>query len=147
MESLIAIFKQLGVDGSIFYQFVLFFVLYFVVRSLLFKPLLDVIEMREGKTTKLEGAANDKFEKAKKLETEYKEKIDAAYMEAQEVFTAKKTEVINRERANFKEAEAKILEEFETKRKEEITKIEAQRTEILNEAKSLSGDLVSKLTN
>ena len=147
MESLIAIFNQLGVDGSIFYQFALFFVLYFVVRSLLFKPLQDVIETREGKTTKLEGEANHKFEKAKKLETEYKEKIDSAYLEAQEVFHAKKTEVIQRERNKYKDAEAKITAEFEEKRREELSKIEAQRAEILSEAKNLSSDLVQKLTN
>lgn len=147
MESLIAIFNQLGVDGSIFYQFVLFFVLYFVVRSLLFKPLQDVIEDREGKTTKLEGQANHKFEKAKKLETEYKEKIDSAYLEAQEVFHSKKTEVIQREREVFKKAEAEILNEYEEKRKQELAAIESKRNEILDQAKNLSNDLVEKLTN
>ena len=75
MEKITQIFIQLGADQSFFYQFVIFIVLFVLLKFVLFNKLLFVLQTRENKTTKMEELANNKFGEADKLSKKFEEEI------------------------------------------------------------------------
>jgi F-type H+-transporting ATPase subunit b len=147
MEAVINIFKSLGVDETIFVLFGLFVALYFVLKFVLFGKLQEVLEMREGKTTGLEGNANKKFAEAEEMLSKYEEKIEKSNAEAQAILAAKKSEVIARERSKYKEAESKVEKDVEAKRAVFVAELNEQKKSVMTNADSLSENLVQKLTN
>ncbi|MDD0854739.1 hypothetical protein HBN50_16640 [Halobacteriovorax sp. GB3] len=147
MDTIIGIFKSLGVDQSIFTQFIIVCILYFILRNLLFNKLQEVLELREGKTTKLEENANKKFIEAENLAKAYKEKVEQAQTDAYSDLSKKKEEVIKREKQTIKAAEAKLNQEIEQKAQEFKAEVEAKKQEVLGNAEALANDLVTKLTN
>jgi len=145
MDAILNIFKSLDIDQTFFVQFGIVTVLYFVMRSLLFGKLQEVLDLREEKTTKMEDGAADKLTKAEKLAKEYKEKIDGARGEAFKIVTSHKDSVMNREAANIKEHESKLEAVAEGKRVDFEKEISQKREAIMKEADSLSQELVTKI--
>ena len=146
MNEIIAIFKQLGVDSTIFFQFGIFVVFFAIVKVLLFDKLQFVIELRESKTTKLEDEANRKFQDAEKLAYEYREKMNKAQQSSQEKLKAGKAEVVSRERNKYEEAQKKIIAEMESDRKTFEQELSTKKGEILSKADILASELVNKLS-
>jgi len=147
METIINIFKSLGVDESIFVLFGLFCALYVVLKLVLFGKLQEVLESREGKTTGLEGNANKKFAEAEEMISKYNDKIEKANIEAQSIFSTKKSEIISRELKNYKEAESRVNRDVDAKRAEFTAELNEQKVTVMKSADSLSENLVQKLTN
>lgn len=146
MNEIIAIFKQLGVDSTIFFQFAIFVVFFAIVKVLLFDKLQFVIELRESKTTKLEGEANRKFQDAERLADEYREKMTDAQATSQEKLKSGKADVVNRERAKYEEAQKKIIAEMDSDRKTFEQELSQKKGEILSQADVLAAELVNKLS-
>ncbi|MGB0453672.1 MAG: hypothetical protein ACPGJV_08145 [Bacteriovoracaceae bacterium] len=136
---------QLGIGEAAIYQFVVFVVFYFLISRLLFNKVLFVLKTREDKTTKLEGTANDTFERAEKLSQEYKEKIDVAYSEAQEEFNVEREKFQVEQKSQIKEEEKK-LEEM-VKKENEVFEgtIKESKDKVMGEAGGLAQTLVEKL--
>ncbi len=147
METIINIFKSLGVDETIFVLFGMYCALYVVLKVVLFGKLQEVLEQREGKTTGLEGNANKKFAEAEEMIAKYGEKIEKANIEAQSIFSSKKDEIVARERENFKQAESRVNRDIDTKRTEFTSELNEQKKTVMQSADALSENLVQKLTN
>jgi F-type H+-transporting ATPase subunit b len=145
MDAILNIFKSLDIDQTFFVQFAIVSVLYLVMRSLLFGKLQEVLDLREEKTTKMEDGAAEKLNKAEKLAKEYKEKIDGAKGEAFKIVTSHKDSVISREATKIKEHETKLEAEADTKRSEFAKEIASKKEAIMQQADSLSQDLVTKI--
>jgi len=145
MDAILNIFKSLDIDQTFFIQLAIVTVFYFVMRTLLFGKLQEVLDLREEKTTKMEGGAAEKLSKAEKLAKEYKEKIDAARGEAFKIVTGHKDTVIAREATKIKEHESKLEAEAEAKRADFEKEIASKKEAIMKEAESLSQDLVTKI--
>lgn len=145
MDAILNIFKSLDINQSFFYQFALVVVLYAVLRNLIFSKLQDVLELREAKTTKMEDGANEKFKKAEELAKFYKSKIDEARSQAFDIVTKKKNEIIARESKIVKDHEKTLEAKVSSQRNEFENELNSKKVAILQQADSLSQDLVNKL--
>ncbi len=145
MDKVIQIFTQLGVDSTIFAQFAIFTVLFFVLKYVWFNKLLSVIELRENSTTKRDSNANEKFNEADKLAQKYDDEIQDTYAETFKNVNSKKEALLKEEGVRIREVEGKLATEFEAKRAELEEDYKAEKSQVLSSVDSLSGDLVNKL--
>lgn len=146
METIQAIFSQLGANGSVINQLVIVFALFLISKYIFFNKLQFVIENREEKTTKLEMNADETFEKANKLAEKYKQKVEAAHLKAQQLVNEKKSEIAAKERETLKKTETEVTSYIETSKAQIKKDIDSKRNEILAESNHLAGMLVDKLT-
>jgi F-type H+-transporting ATPase subunit b len=147
MDTILNIFTSLGADKTFFHQLALVIIFYFALKMSLFSKLQEVLDLRENKTTKLDGNANKKFAEAEELSLKYKSELDKANQEAFSVISKQRNESQNIQKTKVKEVEAKLNAEVDEKRKEFMAELEVHKTNILKEADSLSGELVNKITN
>ncbi len=147
MDKLIGIFQQLGVDSSIFIQFIIFTVIFLLLKMLLFNKLLFVLQLRESKTTKLDEEANDTFSKAETLAEEYHQKIAVIHDGANSEASSRKEKIKSSEDEKLKATTEQILKEYEDKKVGIIDRAQAQGKELLSSSKNLTDDLVSKFLN
>lgn len=145
MDTVLTIFKSLDIDQTFFVQLVLIVILYLILRNLLFSKLQEVLDLREEKTTKMEGGAQAKLAQAEKLAEQYKESIDKARGQALSIISAKKDEVQKREAEKVKALDAKLENELNAKREEFSKELESKKESIMQQADSLSQDLVTKI--
>lgn len=146
MDTIINIFKSLGVDQTFFVQFAIVVTLYWLLKTLLFSKLQFVLELRESKTTKRQDEANKKFQQADQLALKYKETIEKVQQEAHQVVTSKRDESEKKMRAQVKEKATELEKEIEAKRAQAQTEIESKKANVLAQADSLANELVQKLT-
>lgn len=147
MDTFLNIFKSLGADVTFFYQLALVLVFYFILKYSLFGKLQEVLDLRESKTTKLEGNANKKFAEAEELAQKYKTELQKANQEAYTLLSDKKNGAQEVQKSKLKEVENQLNIQVEAKRKEFMAELETHKANVLKEADSLSSDLVNKLTN
>ncbi len=147
MDQLKIIFQSLNVDGSTFVIFGLVVLLFFILNSLLFSKLQFILELREGKTTRLDAEANSLFQEAEKMASEYNSKIDTAKIEGHNRFIEKRAQLEKRSHDAFKKAENDFLSEFEAKKEEVESEVERFRDLIFQEKSRVSDQLVEKLTS
>jgi F-type H+-transporting ATPase subunit b len=147
MDLVLSVFKKLNVDQTVFIQFAILVVLFFLLKVIFFNKLQFVLELRESKTTKLEDNANKTFSEAESLSQKYKEEIDKTYVEAQEKYNKRKTEILDREKQNIKIAENQINQEVEQDRAQFVAELDSKKKEVLNNADSLAKNLVDKFVN
>ena len=145
MELILDVFKKLNVDQTVFIQFAILVVIFFLLKSLFFSKLQFVLELRESKTTKLEENANKKFSEAENLSVKYKKEIDNVYLSAQEKFHEKKTEILKSEKETIKRKEGELDQLAEEKRKLFTEEIESKSVDILKNADELATSLVNKI--
>ncbi|RDY26100.1 ATP synthase F0 subunit B [Romboutsia weinsteinii] len=131
-------FKPLiGITYELLFQIVNTFLLFFILRKLLFKPVLDIMESREkeiqdnialGEKTKTEGIT---FKK------EYEEKINSAKNEGQEIIkqATLRAEQKSNEIITTAKQDAHSLKEKATK------DVEQEREKVMNEIKNDISDI------
>ena len=146
MDSVIAIFSQLGADESLLYQFGIFVITFILGKVLFFNHLQDVLETRTAKTVGLEDSAEAKFEEINKMSKEYKEKISEANKEARSNLDNKKTEIIKKEESRYREIETEVNSQVDEERKKVSSEINDKKEQIMNEAEGLASNLVDQLT-
>jgi len=145
MQTILNIFISLGVDKTVFIQFALVVVIYFVLKFTFFSKLKEVLDTRENKTTKMESGANKKFTDAEALAAKYRSEIEKADEEALKIVTSKKSEVLSSQKAQVKSTEKALSGEFEAKRKELEADYASKKVSLLSQAESLSNELVQKI--
>jgi F0F1-type ATP synthase membrane subunit b/b' len=147
MDKLIQIFVKLGVDQSIFYQFAVFVVIFFLLKVTFFNKLLFVLQTRESKTTKLEEEALGKFKQAEKLSENFDKEIQKTSEEAHKKMTELKAESLKEIHGAQKLEEDRIQKEFEIEKRTALDEVENKRQEILKTSDSLASGLVEKFIN
>ncbi len=145
MDQIVAIFNQLGVDSSIYYQFIVFLVLFNILNVTLFSKLQFVLETREGKTTKLDEVADGKLKEFENLMANYNLRIKEANEKAQEIMSNNRQEVLKEGKARFKKFEEQIVNESDEKRKVIEQELEQLKAEVLKSSDNLSKELVEKI--
>lgn len=145
MQTILNIFISLGVDQTVFIQFALVVVIYFILKFTFFSKLQEVLDTRENKTTKMESGANKKFTEAEALAAKYRAEIEKTDSEALNIITTKKNDVLAAQKAQVKSTEKALNSEYETKRKELEAEYNSKKNAILSQADSLSNDLVQKI--
>jgi F0F1-type ATP synthase membrane subunit b/b' len=147
MDTLKAIFTQLGVDSSLLPQFFLVFALFIIAKFLFLNHLQFVLENREEKTVKLEGHADEALEKVNRLSAEYKGKIDGANKEAMKVLGQKKTDIQAIYTEQVKKTEREINLFVEESRQAYERQTQSGREAYMAQASELANDLVKKIVN
>ena len=145
MDMIITIFKSLGVDQTVFIQFVILIVIFAVVSNVLFERVKTVLEYREGKTTKLESTAHAVYKQADDLAEQYKARVEKTHQDSHHEAQKKKMEIAHREREIIKNAEDNINKEYEEKRSALLSEMSAIKNKNLKEVDQLSSSLVDKL--
>jgi F0F1-type ATP synthase membrane subunit b/b' len=145
MDLVLSIFQRLDIDKTIFAQFAITVVLFFLLDRLLFRKIFFVLKYRDGKTTLLEEEANKKIAKADELAASYKDKLDSAFNEAQENLKKRKAEITRANRSELDRATGEIAEATEARRKSYASEINGKRESVLSASDELSNDLVNKL--
>lgn len=145
MQTIINIFTSLGVDQTVFIQFALVVVIYFVLKYTFFSKLQFVLDTRESKTTKMESGANKKFTEAEALAAKYRVEIEKADSEAVKIITTKKQDALSAQKTQIKSTEKTLNAEFESKRAELEADFASKKAGVLAQADSLSKELVQKI--
>lgn len=146
METLQAIFQQLGVDASILPQFTITILMFFLLKFVFFKHLQSIIETRVEKTVKLESSADKEFEKINNLAADYKSKIDSANKDSLQTISKSKMEIANKYDADYKAKEKEVNDYIEVQRTKVVGEIESKRSELFSNVSELSNLLVKKIT-
>lgn len=146
METVQAIFDQLGIDSSFFYQFAVVVVMFILTKILFLNKLQFVLEKREEKTSKLEDGAGETLDKANQILTDYQAKIEHAYQLSQAELTEHKQNVMHKENARLKQAQAENDKKTELAKNKVKEEYEAKKSSVLKDSDELAQLLVGKVT-
>ncbi len=145
MDTVQAIFTQLGVDSSLLPQFIVVVILFILAQTLFLGKLQNVIETREEKTVKLENSADETIEKVSGMKASYKLKIDEANRAALKSSTDRKQKISEKFTEQYKLAEKEIGQFVDQSRNEFSKEVESNKSKYLAEADTLAASLVQKI--
>ena len=145
METVQAIFTQLGVDSSLLPQFIIVFVVFVLAQFLFLGKLQEVLETREEKTVKLESSADETIEKVQKMQSEYKMKIEDANRTALKDSTEKKQKITQKYTDQYKQTEKEVGHFVDQSRNDFNKEIAGNKDKYLAEADTLAQSLVQKI--
>ena len=135
MEKYLAFFT---VDvWTMIFTWVNMFILFTVMKKLLFKPVMNVLEQREAEVQKIYDDANKANEKAASLEKEYSEKMAQAREEAGEIIKQATLTAQKREKEIIESAHEEVASM--TRRAE--TQIAQERKKAYQEIKNEISDI------
>ena len=146
MDMMVDIFKQLGANESLMYQFGIVVVMYFLTKFLFLDHLQKVLDTREDKTVNLEGNAEKQFAEIDKLQKEYKEKMLTVNKSLKEKADKSKNEIIKTHEKKYRSEEEQVNSFIEKSRKEIESEIEEKKDKIMQEAEQLASNLVQRMT-
>lgn len=147
MDTIKAIFTQLGVDSSLLPQFIIIFILFIVAKFLFLNHLQFVLENREEKTIKLESSADDTFEKVSKMSKDYKSKIDSANKDAIKSINNGKNAIQIKLGEELKKTEKEINSFVEESRLNFEKELKANSSKFHSEVDGMAQELVTKILN
>ncbi|HLW56661.1 MAG TPA: hypothetical protein VKY27_04705 [Bacteriovoracaceae bacterium] len=145
METVQAIFTQLGVDSSLLPQFIIVIVVFTLAQLLFLGKLQEVLEVREEKTVKMENAADDTLNQVTEMQRDYKAKVEEANREALSLINEHKVVTNKKYTELFKNSEKEVNQYVEDSREEFNKEVEANKDKYLAEAKTLADSLVQKI--
>ncbi len=145
MNEVINIFKSLGADETIFQQFIIFLVIFGILKPLLFDKILEVLTIREDKTVNLQDLSGQKFIKAENMAKEYSAKISDAQNNIFEEIKTKKIKITQTENDKIHTFRNELEKSMDEKRNEFKILLDNKRKDVLSESEGLSDDLVEKL--
>ena len=136
---------MIHLDISIFYQVILFVVLWVILDKLLFQPYLHLLGERERKTTGAEHDSSDLEHQGARLKAQYEEKIAQAQAAG---YAAKDTIVQDGRQQREKilgQARDEAAGTLERVRNEVASALEQERRLAAAEANNVAGAIVSKV--
>lgn len=145
METVLAIFSQLGVNSSLVPQFVIVLVIFILAQFLFLGKLQSVLETREEKTVKLESSADETIEKVQKMQVDYKIKVEEASRAALKGATDRKNKITDAYTEQYKLTEKEIGQFVDQSRNEFTKEVVANKDKYMAEADSLAQSLVQKI--
>ena len=145
MDTVTAIFTQLGVDSTLLPQFIIVVVVFILAQFLFLGKLQTVLETREEKTVKLESSADETIENVSKMKAEYKVKVDEANRSTLKAATDKKQKIAHRLNEQYKQTEKEVGLFIDQSRNEFSKEVAGNKDKYLAEAESLSQSLVQKI--
>jgi len=145
MDKIIQIFTQLGADQSIFLQFVIFIVLFVLLKFALFNKLLFVIETREGKTTKMEELATNKFQEADRLAKSFDEQVSQTRFSSIEKSQEEKNSAMKELGKKKTTREREIQAGYDAKKSVVEAEFEVTKKKVMENVALLSDELAQKI--
>ena len=140
------ILDSIGIDQTIFWQFIIFVITFVSLKKFLFEKLQEVVEEREYKTVSLAKIAEDKEQEALKISNEIETEITLSKKQANEKLRESKKVFTLQEDKKIKSAEDRLNENLEKKKEEFSVTIEEKRAGLISQAEDLSNELVHQMT-
>jgi F-type H+-transporting ATPase subunit b len=140
-----AILNQLGINQTIFFQFVIFVIAYITLYFLVFKPYTAALNEREARTKGGEGLASELQRQARDLQTEYEKKARQINGQIKEIFdqyraeASKETDVV----ISKARSEAQIL--VERARQQVAAEISQAENKLRDEVPMVAQVITAKL--
>ena len=130
---------------TVIFTWVNMFILFTIVKKLLFKPVMKVLDQRDAEIKKIYDEANQANEKAVNLEKEYSEKMAQAREEAGEIIKQATLSAQRREQEIISDAQEKAA--IMTKRAEAENAQERKKAyqEIKNDISDISVAIAGKM--
>jgi F-type H+-transporting ATPase subunit b len=136
---------MIALDYSVFYQVVLFVVLWAVLARVLFRPYLNLLEERERKTTGVQHDSTDLEREGARLRAQYEEKI----AQAEAMGYAAKEAIVQEGRQQKEKIITQARDEsasmLETVRREVESQFQKERQLIATEVRTLAHEMASKI--
>ena len=145
MDTVQAIFTQLGVDSSLLPQFIIVVAVFILAQFLFLTRLQEVLEIREEKTVKLENSADETLEKVTRMQGDYKLKIDEANRGTLKVATDQKHQLAEKYTAQYKQVEKEVNQQVDLSRNEFAKEVVGNKSKYMAEADTLAQSLVQKI--
>ncbi len=146
MDMIKPIIEALLIDKTVLIQFGLLLLFFNLLAPLFFKRIQEILEIREGKTTKLENNAHAVYKQAEDLAEQYKAKIEKTHQDSQNENHKRKSEILSKEKELIKAEEEKISSEYEDRKSKILKDMTDKRVTVMTEADKLASNLVEKLT-
>jgi len=132
-------------NATIFVQMINFFIFLFIMKIILFKPLLESIEKRRKYISSLENDIKDKLAKFEQAEKKYQEQLNQARQDAQDLI-AKNTNLAEEEKQKIvKSAIDETKSVFDGFKKELVDEADKAKIELLREVDSLAKEISEKV--
>lgn len=144
MEQILA---NVGINSTVFYQFLIVVLMYIIAKKALVEPLQKVLELRLDKTKRAVTQTQSLDEKYSDLLEQYNFKIKKAHSEVQAKKDAEKKSIEEEYKAKYKSESNSIMSDFEKKNEEELAKIEVEKNQIISNSTKLSELLIERVTN
>lgn len=138
---------MIEINLTLAYQIIAFFILYFVLNTLLYNPVLKVIEERNKN---IEGTKKEAFDMEAELQKrllDYENRLSEAKSKAQEERFRIRQEGLDKEKellGNARESSQIGLLEAKTRLEQEANFV---RTRLKEESKAISKDIAEKILN
>ena len=146
MDAILPILEKLHLNSTFYYQFVIFLVLYWIIKPLFISKLQFVIEQRAQQTDKKSELADEKMSQANTLSEEYHNKIDDGHLDANKFIFEQKKKIESGSSEIIFSAEHKSEKEFDGKMKEINESYNQRKNDLMTSVDSLSEDLIKKIT-
>lgn len=144
MEQILA---NVGIDSTVFYQFLIVVLMYIIAKKALVEPLQKVLELRFDKTKRAVTQTESLDEKYNELVEQYNFKIKNAHSEVQAKKDAEKKSIEDDLKEKYKSESTVMMSEFEKRNIQELSKIEEEKNKIIGNSKSLSQLLIERITS
>ena len=131
------------IDQSLLYHFAIFMAVTFVLHHLVFKPMLQLQELRWQRTEGALAEARRLQEEAARAVADYEGRIEEARRQGMEEFARMREEALAEARALQEETAKRIEAAFERERAELERQYRKAREELLRQADEI-GDLVAQ---
>jgi F0F1-type ATP synthase membrane subunit b/b' len=136
---------QLVPDITLLVQLGIFFATYFVLKTLVFKPYLELLNERKARTTGLKEQADRDRQQAEKLEVDYDTFIKAERKKVTAWTDDERKKISDEERGIVQAARDAVGKELEDLRVKIQTDTERARKELLPLVTEYSSQIASKL--
>jgi F-type H+-transporting ATPase subunit b len=135
----------IDIDGTILVQFALFLIMFFVLRSLLFRPFLELQGQRAARIDGARDEAQKMQAEAQGLGEEYERRYAAAKGRAEEERLRLRGEGLAREQEVLGEARSLMQLKLQTARKELFAKTELALKDLEQQAQPLARAIASRV--
>jgi F-type H+-transporting ATPase subunit b len=136
---------MISLDYSLFYQIVLFLVLWLILNKVLFRPYLRLLEERERRTAGTRQEAIDLEQEGARLRAQYEEKIAQAQIAGYAAREAILQEARQQRERILTQAHADAMSTLEAVRREVASEMQKERQLAAAEVRTIAQEMAGKV--
>jgi F-type H+-transporting ATPase subunit b len=136
---------MISLDYSLFYQIVLFLVLWLILNKVLFRPYLRLLEERERRTAGTRQEAIDLEQEGARLRAQYEEKIAQAQIAGYAAREAILQEARQQRERVLTQAHADAMSTLEAVRREVASEMQKERQLAAAEVRTIAQEMAGKV--
>lgn len=136
---------RIDLDSTSLVILVLFTLLFFLLRSLVFHPFLEDVDQRDAKTVKMRETAEELEIRAEQLKEKHRSAVEAATLEAQEARRSLRVAGLHDKDERVSEAQAEAQAKYEEQAGKLNAQFESARETALSQADDLAKSIATKV--